>query len=107
MACSADENKTVAVTLSSNSFGVQTMLIPGPIYSSFSTPTPLINARLLNANFTLSWIVPSTNFVLQQSSDLLSWTNILDAVTLNLTNLQFQTSLPPSNHNGFYRLAPP
>jgi hypothetical protein len=51
--------------------------------------------------------VPSTNFVLQQSADLISWADLTNAPALNLTNLQNQVTLPPSNGSGFYRLKTP
>ena len=51
--------------------------------------------------------MPSTNFVLQQSADLLSWTDVTNPPVLNLTNLQNQVTLPPSGSSGFYRLKTP
>ena len=36
----------------------------------------------------LSWVVPSTKYVLQQSFDLISWTTVTNTPVLNLTNLQ-------------------
>jgi hypothetical protein len=58
-------------------------------------------------NLAVSWLVPSTNFVLQQSSDLISWAGVKDTPTLNLTNLLEQVILSPTNGNSFYRLATP
>ena len=60
-----------------------------------------------NGNLALSWIVPSTNFVLQQSSDLISWTDAVATPTLNLTNLQNEVTLPLTGSNTFYRLKTP
>jgi hypothetical protein len=37
----------------------------------------------------------------------MSWTNLTEAPTLNLTNLQDQVSLSASNRMGFCRLAAP
>jgi hypothetical protein len=51
--------------------------------------------------------LPSTNFVLQQSSDLASWTDMTDTPALNLTNLQNEVVLSPTNGSGFYRLKTP
>jgi len=45
--------------------------------------------------------------VLQQSSDLTSWADVTNPPALNLTNLQNQVTLPPSNRTGFYRLKTP
>ncbi|HEY5298864.1 MAG TPA: hypothetical protein VIK59_13235 [Verrucomicrobiae bacterium] len=48
--------------------------------------------------------MPSTNFVLQQSSDLISWSSVTATPALNLTNLNNELMLSPSNSNGFFRL---
>jgi len=60
-------------------------------------------------NFTLSWTVPSTNFVLRQNPGLTqtNWSPVADAPVLNFTNLQNQVRLTPSNGNCFFRLATP
>ena len=60
-----------------------------------------------NGNLALSWFVPTTNFVLQQSADLSSWTDLTNQPVLNLTNLQNEVSLPFSGSGGFYRLKTP
>jgi hypothetical protein len=58
-------------------------------------------------NFVLSWVVPSTNFVLQHSSNLGSWTDVTNKPALNLTNLQNEVMLSPKGSSGFYRLKTP
>jgi hypothetical protein len=57
-------------------------------------------------DFGLSWLVPSTPFVLQQNSELDSrnWVDVPTSPTLNLTNLHHRVSLTPSSGNSFYRL---
>jgi len=77
------------------------------IYTLQVTPTPQLNIAPTNGAFALSWIIPSTNFVLQQSADLISWADLTNTPTLNLTNLQNQISLSHSNSIGFYRLVTP
>jgi hypothetical protein len=54
----------------------------------------------------LSWIVPSTNFVLQQNVDLgtTNWVTLTNVPVLNPTNLQEEVSFSPSNSAGFFRL---
>ncbi len=79
----------------------------GGIDVSQTTPSPVLSLVPCGTNFVLSWIIPSTNFVLQQSSDLISWNNVTNPSTLNLTNLQNQIIQSPSNDSGFYRLATP
>jgi hypothetical protein len=78
----------------------------GGIWIGRSTPTPQLNVNSAGSNFMLSWIVPSTNFVLQQSMDLTAndWVTLTDSPSLNLTNLQEQLTLAPTNTTGFFRL---
>jgi len=54
----------------------------------------------------VSWLVPSTNFVLQQSADLTApgWVTLTNVPTLNLTNLQEEILLAPPNPGSFFRL---
>ena len=76
----------------------------GPIFTTQVTPSPVLNL-LGSGNSTLvSWLIPSMNFTLQQSSNLSSWTNLTALPILNLTNLQNQVVLPPLGGSGFYRL---
>ena len=69
-------------------------------------PAPQLNVAATNNNLAFSWIVPSTNFVLQQNPDLTmaNWATVTNVPVLNLSNLQQQVSLAPSNNAGFYRL---
>jgi hypothetical protein len=78
----------------------------GKIYISQSTPSPQLNITPTNANLMLSWLVPSTNFGLEESPDLSagSWLALTNTPVLNLTNLQNQVCLPPTNSSGFFRL---
>jgi hypothetical protein len=69
-----------------------------------NTPTPQLNVNVSTNNYLLSWLVPSTNFVVQQSPDLVSWSSITDAPSLNLTNLNNELTISPSNASGFFRL---
>jgi len=97
VASSADGNKMVACTLKS---------IPGGIWISQTTPSPQLNLSSSNGNIDFSWLVPSTNFVLQQSSDLNAddWTTLTNQPALNFTNLQEQLTLAPTNSHSFFRL---
>jgi photosystem II stability/assembly factor-like uncharacterized protein len=98
VACSADGNKMVAVS---------GRYILGLIYTLCSTPAPSMNIMPSRGDLTLSWLVPSTNFVMQQSSDLGSWTDVSNSPALNLTNLQDEVTLPMPAGSGFYRLKTP
>ena len=68
--------------------------------------SPQLNAQSGNGNLNLSWTVPSTNLMLEQSSGLNppAWTMVTNLPTLNLTNLQEQVNLPCTNSSGFFRL---
>jgi len=77
------------------------------IWTSQTIPSPSINISPTDGNLALSWTIPSTNFVLQQSADLISWADVTNPLALNFTNLQNQVTLPPSNSSGFYRLKTP
>ncbi len=50
---------------------------------------------------------PVSIFVLQQSSDLASWSAVTNAPQLHITNLQNQIALPISGAQTFYRLKTP
>ena len=79
------------------------------IFISQTIPTPQLNIASLNNNLVLSWIIPSTNFVLQQNLDLTmtNWTDVTNTPTLDLANLQDEMVLSPTNGSGFYRLKTP
>jgi hypothetical protein len=81
----------------------------GGIWTLQTAPAPQMNTTPANGNLTLSWIIPSTNFVLEQNLDLTStnWTDATNMPVLNLTNLQDELTLPLTNGSGFYRLATP
>jgi hypothetical protein len=79
----------------------------GGIYTLYSLYKPQLKITATNASGTLSWPVPSTNFILEQGIDLVSWTAMTNAPVLNLTNLQNEVSIPVTNFKGFYRLSTP
>jgi uncharacterized repeat protein (TIGR03803 family) len=74
----------------------------GPIFTTQTTPAPVLS--LSAADNVISWIIPSLAFTLQQSPDLVNWTDVTNSPMLNLTNLQDQTMLPTPNGNSFFRL---
>jgi hypothetical protein len=95
VASSANGNKLVV----SSSFG--------GIFTLQSTPAPAMNIAPADTNLLLSWVIPSTNFVLQQNLDLATanWVDVTNTPILNLTNLQNEVTLPLTNGSIFYRLA--
>jgi hypothetical protein len=92
VASSADGKKLVAATYN------------GGVWTWQSTPTPSLNIAASNQSLKISWIVPSTNFVLQQNSDWSDWMNVTDLPVLNFTNLQKEVIQFPTNAMGIYRL---
>jgi len=78
----------------------------GLVYILSSIPTPQMSITPASNSFILSWIIPSTNFVLQQNFDLTAtnWTPVTNTPALNLTNLQNQVIISPTTSSGFYRL---
>ncbi|HEU6448663.1 MAG TPA: hypothetical protein VFV23_09535 [Verrucomicrobiae bacterium] len=59
---------------------------------------------MVSNNLNFSWLIPSTNFVLQQSFDLANWATLTNSPTLNFTDLNEELSLTPTNNSGFFRL---
>jgi photosystem II stability/assembly factor-like uncharacterized protein len=94
VALSADGNKLFA-------------LANGGIYTWQSTPTPQLYSKRASNDLIFSWLVPSTNFVLQQSSNLCLWVDVTSPPSLNFTNLQYQVTVSPSNQSAFFRLKTP
>ena len=94
LASSADGNKSVAIAKG------------GGIFLSRSTPIPALKISRSAHAAVLSWIVPSTQFVLQHNSDLqpANWIALTNSTALNLTNLQLEIPLPFSDANHFFRL---
>ena len=70
-----------------------------------NTVTVLTNA----SHIVLSWIVPSTYFVLQQCPDLdtTNWLDVTNTPILNFNNLLDEVFLPPPDSDVFYRLRTP
>jgi len=79
----------------------------GGVWTLQTTPSPQLNIVSSPSSLTLAWTVPSTDFVLQQSADLVSWATMTNTPVLNFANLQNQVTLSPTNSSGFYRLKTP
>lgn len=76
----------------------------GPIYLSQFVEPPHLAIGPANGGLKLSWLVPSTNFVLQRSADLAGWANTTNCPHLNPDTLQDEVMIPSTNAAGFYRL---
>jgi len=79
----------------------------GGIWISQTVPKSKLTINFSATDVMLSWTIPSTDFVLQQSPDLTSWSSVTDTPALNLGNLQNQVRLPPTNSLGYFRLSTP
>jgi hypothetical protein len=76
----------------------------GPIFTAQTTPAPVLSLAPVNGQPAVSWIIPSLDFTLQQSPDLVNWTDMTNIPVLNLTNLENQVALPSPLENTFFRL---
>ena len=97
LASSADGNKLVAVATSTGGF-------IGGIWVLQTPPSPRLNLSSSNGELNFSWLVPSTNMALQQSSDLINWTTLTNSPSLNWANLEEQLILSPGNSSSFFQL---
>jgi photosystem II stability/assembly factor-like uncharacterized protein len=79
----------------------------GGIYASQTMPSPELQIASLSRQPVLFWTLPSKHFVLQESADLISWTDETNPPVLNPTNLQYQVMLNLPNCRGFFRLKTP
>ena len=77
------------------------------IYTWQETPTTQLNFVTSNNNLELSWTIPSTPFVLQQSPDLIAWSSITNSPSVDLANLRFGLTLSATGTNNFFRLKTP
>ena len=95
-----------SVTSSADGYKLAAVVNGGGIYTWQSTPTPALNIVLSGSNAVVSWTIPSTDFALQENSDLTStnWTDAPVSPALNLTNLQDQVMLSTATGNVYYRL---
>jgi hypothetical protein len=69
-------------------------------------PSPQLAVGLSGAALGLSWLVPSTHFVLQENSHLGStnWVEVPTSPTLDYTNLHQRLTLTPSLGSSYFRL---
>ena len=94
VASSADGHKLVA-SLVSRTYILQTL------------PSPVLSLTASQTDVSLSWLVPSMKFVLQEkaATDTAQWTEVPVPPTLVCTNLHYRVTVPKSPQARFYRLA--
>jgi hypothetical protein len=101
VACSADGHNIATV----GADGLIATLREPPMDPA-PPPSPQLSIGRSGANSSLSWLVPSVSFVLEQSSDLTSpnWLDMTNQPAFNFTNLHHEVTLPRSYGKAFYRL---
>jgi hypothetical protein len=95
-----------AVASSADGNILEAVVPGGGIWTMQNTPSPQLNLTVSNTGLAFSWTVPSANFLLQQNLDLTTtnWVTLTNTPALNLTNLNNELTLSPSNSSGFFRL---
>ena len=78
----------------------------GLIHTFLSRPVSTLRISFLQDNLTISWIVPSAPFVLEQSADLIDWAEVAMTPTLNYSTLRDELTLAAQPGKMFYRLVP-
>lgn len=68
--------------------------------------SPKLGINLAGTNPAISWLVPSTNFILQQSADLANWSTVTNTPVFIFSNLENQVTLPGTG-SAFFRLKTP
>jgi photosystem II stability/assembly factor-like uncharacterized protein len=78
----------------------------GGIYTWHTTPTPELKPKMENGQFELSWLVPSSKFILQQNPDMgtSGWTDVATLPSFDATTLDYRFR-PNGGGTMFYRLA--
>ena len=100
IACSADGSRLAAAFVAGPPF-----LTAGIIYVREVTPVPRLMVLSGPGNLQLSWLPPSAPFVLEESANLVAWSNVAATPVLNYTNLHYEVNLPAPIAPRFFRLA--
>jgi photosystem II stability/assembly factor-like uncharacterized protein len=96
------------LSIASSADGRRLLAVPngGGIWTSYSPGASLLQIVPANNYVKISWLVPSSDFVLEEKSDLLStnWTAVSEVPNINTSNLHYEASVSMSGSNAFYRL---
>jgi len=106
LATAAPDRNWQAVASSADGSKLAAVASGGEIVTLQTTLAPLLNITRSDTHILLSWTVPSTDFVLQENSDLTStkWNDVTNKPTLNLSRLQDEVTVTPRTSGRFYRL---
>jgi photosystem II stability/assembly factor-like uncharacterized protein len=76
----------------------------GPIFRLATAPVLRVDIQCSASTSTLSWVIPSQPYSVQQSLDLSHWTDVSDTPTVNFNTLQNELTVPTTGQNNFFRL---
>jgi len=78
----------------------------GGIWTRLSPPASVMRASHSNSNLMLSWVIPSTAFVVQHTPDLAisNWVDVVDEPAPNISRLEYELQVPVNGQRAFYRL---
>ncbi len=81
----------------------------GRIYSRYSPATTKLNLTTSNNHNAakVTWVVSSTNVILQRSADLKNWSATTNPPVLNTDSLQNELTVPAAGSRQFFRLVTP
>jgi photosystem II stability/assembly factor-like uncharacterized protein len=74
------------------------------IWIGRTNSTSELRIKSTTGDLELSWLLPSTNLILQQTVDLSTWIAVSNPPVLNFTNLQQEITVPATTDNAFFRL---
>ena len=102
VSCSAAGDKIVALSFPEPAIYTLQLPLPAPPLPA----APLLSLAASAGTPIISWLVPSSSFVLQENSDLATtnWTDVPSTPSLNFTNLHYELTLSPVGTSRFYRL---
>ncbi len=106
VACSADGQRIALFANQPNPNGRSICLLQSPAPEPLPPPSPRLTVSLSGADLNLSWLIPSTRFVLQHTAVLgsVGWVDVPTQPTLDLTNLHHRVTLTPSPGHRYFRL---
>jgi hypothetical protein len=98
---SADGSKLVGL-----GYGGHVCTVGVPLAPPSPLPGPHLSAAATENGLHLSWLVPSSTFILQENPGLTAanWGNVTTAPNFNFTNLHYEITVVPRSGGRFYRL---
>lgn len=96
-----------AFAVSADASKIAACVTGGGIYILQTTPKPQLGIASAGAAVTISWLIPSIPFALEQSPSpaVGPWREVSEPAALNCSNLHCEVSIPPGRDPMFYRLS--